>query len=201
MIFHKLSPLLKYYTIYYSNKYCYCQVKNNQKCYNSNMVSVGERLKELRIEYGVTQKELGEIVNTTKMGVSHWENGHSEPSITQLISLAKKQEEIFTLNAEEPIVLAKNDYCLRLLQRIRDEAHRFAVLYHRNLRSKHLYSELEQIPNVGKKTRQILINAFESLSAIRNATIEELEAVSGLNSIVARSVYEFYKEKREKNEI
>ena len=84
---------------------------------------------------------------------------------------------------------------------MRDEAHRFAVLYHRNLRSKHLYSELEQIPNVGKKTRQILINAFESLSAIRNATIEELEAVSGLNRLVARSVYEFYKEKREKNEI
>ena len=47
----------------------------------------------------------------------------------------------------------------------------------------------------------ILINAFESLSAIRNATIEELEAVSGLNRLVARSVYEFYKEKREKNEI
>jgi excinuclease ABC subunit C len=84
---------------------------------------------------------------------------------------------------------------------VRDEAHRFAVIYHRNLRSKNLYSELERIPNIGKKTRQILISAFESLDAIRNATLEELESVSGLNKRAVRSVYDYYKARREQGEI
>ena len=53
------------------------------------MVKFKERLKELRIEYNLSQKSLGEIVNTSKMGVSHWESGHSEPSITQLVLLAR----------------------------------------------------------------------------------------------------------------
>lgn len=118
-----------------------------------------------------------------------------------LISLAKKEEEVFVPDKDEPIILSRDDNALKLLQRVRDEAHRFAVLYHRNLRSKNLYSELEQIPNIGKKTRQILISAFSSLDAIRNATMEELEAVSGLNKRAARSVYDFYKARREQREV
>lgn len=118
-----------------------------------------------------------------------------------VISLAKKEEEVFTPYQTEPITLARDDNALKLLQRVRDEAHRFAVSYHRNLRSKSLFSELENIPNIGKKTRMILISAFENLDAIRNATIEELEAVSGLNKRAVRSVYDYYKGRREQSEV
>lgn len=118
-----------------------------------------------------------------------------------VISLAKKEEEVFVPYKDEPIILSRDDNALKLLQRVRDEAHRFAVIYHRNLRSKNLYSELERIPNIGKKTRQILISAFESLDAIRNATLEELESVSGLNKRAVRSVYDYYKARREQGEI
>lgn len=114
-----------------------------------------------------------------------------------IISLAKQEEEIFTLFSSEPIILSRNDDVLKLLQRLRDESHRFAITYHRNLRAKSLYSELEKIPNVGKKTRKIIISAFDSLQAIRNATEEELLAIKGINKRVARSICEYYKEKKD----
>lgn len=60
----------------------------NKIGYNLIMITFKERLKELRIEKGVTQQELGKILNATKMAVSHWESGHSEPSISQLIILS-----------------------------------------------------------------------------------------------------------------
>ena len=114
-----------------------------------------------------------------------------------IISLAKQEEEIFTLFSSEPIILSRNDDVLKLLQRLRDESHRFAITYHRNLRAKSLYSELEKIPNVGKKTRKIIISAFDSLLSIRNATEEELLKIKGINKRVARSICEYYKEKKD----
>ena len=68
------------------------------------MIKFGERLKELRIERGVTQEEVGKIVNTSKMAVSHWEKGHSEPSIAQLILLT----EYFGVSAD--YLIGKNDF-------------------------------------------------------------------------------------------
>ena len=76
------------YTYYYSNNFCYCQVLRNKIGYNLGMVTFKERLKELRTEKGVSQQELGKILNATKMAISHWESGHSEPSISQLIILS-----------------------------------------------------------------------------------------------------------------
>ena len=67
----------------YSNNYCYCQVKSNEKCYNFCMVYFKDRLRELRIERGVTQEEVGKAVNTSKMAVSHWEKGHSTEVLVQ----------------------------------------------------------------------------------------------------------------------
>lgn len=71
------------------NNFCYSQVFCNNKCYNFIMIGFKERLKELRTERNISQQELGEIVNVSKMAVSHWEKGHSEPSISQLIILAE----------------------------------------------------------------------------------------------------------------
>ena len=68
------------------------------------MIKFGDRLKELRIERGVTQEEVGKIVNTSKMAVSHWEKGHSEPSIAQLILLT----EYFCVSAD--YLIGKKDF-------------------------------------------------------------------------------------------
>lgn len=68
------------------------------------MIKFGDRLKELRIERGITQEEVGKVVNTSKMAVSHWEKGHSEPSIAQLILLT----EYFGVSAD--YLIGKNDF-------------------------------------------------------------------------------------------
>lgn len=114
-----------------------------------------------------------------------------------MISLAKREEEIFTPYSPEPIVLKKDDFALRLLQRIRDEAHRFAITYHRGLRSKRYFSELDDIEGVGPKKRALLLKAFESFDDIRGASAETLAAVEGIDARTARNIYEyFHKEKR-----
>jgi excinuclease ABC subunit C len=96
------------------------------------------------------------------------------------IGLAKREELIFTRDHDEPIALGKSDPALLLLQRIRDEAHRFAITFHRASRAKRtLGSELDAIPGVGVRKRNALLRRFGSLAGVRRATREELEAEVG----------------------
>jgi excinuclease ABC subunit C len=96
------------------------------------------------------------------------------------IGLAKKEELVFTRDSEEPIALDPHGAALRLLQRIRDEAHRFAVTFHRQSRSKRdLRSELDAVPGIGLRRRKTLLTAFGSLAGVRRATREELARVVG----------------------
>lgn len=105
-----------------------------------------------------------------------------------IISIAKREEEIFKLGENVPYIFADNDESLRILQRLRDEAHRFGVTYHRTLRSKRvLKSELDDILGVGKIRKEKLIKRFGSVKKIREATIEELAEVVPLS--VAEEVY------------
>ena len=98
-----------------------------------------------------------------------------------LIALAEREEEIFVLDKSQPVILQKNDYCLQMLQRIRDEAHRFAINYHRSLRGKRaLSSVLDKIKGLGKVKSQALIMAFKDLSGIISASKEELMSVNGI---------------------
>jgi excinuclease ABC subunit C len=91
-----------------------------------------------------------------------------------------KREELLVLRDREPVALAPNDPALLLVQRIRDEAHRFAVTFHRKARSmRDLRSELDDVPGVGPRRRRALLRAFGSLSAVRRATREELSSVVG----------------------
>ena len=99
----------------------------------------------------------------------------------KFISLAKKEEEIYTLNKTQPLVLSKTSDTLRLLQQLRDEAHRFALLYQVVLRKQQIKSNLEKIPGVGAATRRKLIKAFGSLTAIKQVSIKEINAVVGGN--------------------
>jgi excinuclease ABC subunit C len=106
-------------------------------------------------------------------------------------SLAKQQEEIFQPGAPASILLPRGSESLHLVQRIRDEAHRFAVGYHRLLRDKNgLKSRLEEIATIGPKRRQALLKRFGSLDAIRAATVGELAAVPGMNTEAARRLKE-----------
>ena len=110
-----------------------------------------------------------------------------------VISLAEKNEEIYMENQDEPIVIPKNSLALQLLQRIRDEAHRFAITYHRSLRGKDsIRSILEDIPNIGPARRRALLKHFGSIEAIRRASFEELIKVDGMNSSAALSIMEYF---------
>ncbi len=107
------------------------------------------------------------------------------------IGLAKQQEEVFLSGRSKPLLLPRDSEGLYLLQRIRDEAHRFAIQYHRKLRKKKgLTSALDEIPGIGPKRRQALLKHFGSVDAIREASVEELAVVPGMNWEVAARVKE-----------
>jgi len=102
------------------------------------------------------------------------------------VGIAKKEELIFTRDRQEPLALAENDPALLLVQRIRDEAHRFAVTFHRKARSmRDLRSELDSIPGIGANRRRALLTTFGSLAGVRRATREELASVVGARAAAA----------------
>ncbi len=106
-------------------------------------------------------------------------------------SLAKREEEVFLPGRVDPIVLPRDSSGLKLLQRIRDEAHRFALRHHRAVRgAKIRVSFLDQLKGVGDARKRALLNFFGSPEAVRQATLEELEAVPGLPRSIAGSIYE-----------
>lgn len=109
-----------------------------------------------------------------------------------MISLAKREEEIYTVGADTPIRLPKSNLALRMLQRIRDEAHRFAITFHRSLRNRHLISELEQIEGIGPAKRKALLQRFHSREEIREATREELMQTPGISRKLADTILEFF---------
>lgn len=110
-----------------------------------------------------------------------------------LISLAEKNEEIYKPHRSEPLALPRRDEGLRLLQRLRDEAHRFAVEYNRQRRTRRMTSSaLDHIEGVGPQRRRALLKEFGSVNGIREASLPELAAVPGMNQTVARRVYEYF---------
>jgi excinuclease ABC subunit C len=108
-----------------------------------------------------------------------------------VFGLAKQEEEIFVPGREAPIRLSRDSQGLHLVQRVRDEAHRFAITAHRRAREKlGLASTLESVPGIGPKRRRALLKAFGSLDGIRDASQEELAAVPGMTQEIARRVKE-----------
>lgn len=106
------------------------------------------------------------------------------------IGLAEKEELIYLPDRKEPIALGRDDPALQLLQRIRDEAHRFAISYHRTLRGKQqLYSRLDEVKGVGDKRKRALFDRFVTVDALQNASVEELSAVPGMTAATAKAVY------------
>jgi excinuclease ABC subunit C len=105
--------------------------------------------------------------------------------------LAKQHEELFVKDVSEPIVLPRTSQALYLVQRIRDEAHRFAITYHRNVRSKvGIRSALDGVPGIGPKRRQALLRKFGSVSRIREASADDIAATPGFTRALAEKVRE-----------
>ena len=114
------------------------------------------------------------------------------PSIP-LIGLAKREEEIFLDGEAAPLELPRSSEALKFLQRMRDEAHRFAIEYHRKLRSIRLErSELDEIPGIGEMRKILLLHEFGSVEALRKATTEDIASVSGIGGTIAGKVYEHF---------
>lgn len=115
--------------------------------------------------------------------------GHTTP----VIGLAKQFELIFVEGTSEPVELPRHSQALYLMQRIRDEAHRFAITYHRKLRGKrNLVSVLDHVEGIGHKRRKALWTHFGTLEKIKAATVEELTAVPGMSRPSAQAVYNFF---------
>lgn len=126
--------------------------------------------------------QLNEALDAMKMA------GESVPAA----GLAKEFEEIYTPGASDPIRLPRHSGALRLLQRIRDEAHRFAVTYHRSLRGKKSKrSLLDDVPGIGEKRRKELLKHFGSLERMRQAGLEDLAKAPSMNRKAAEMLYAF----------
>ena len=111
-----------------------------------------------------------------------------------VVGLAKREEEIFIPHQSTSILLDRDSAALHLIQRIRDEAHRFAITFHRKLRGKrNLVSVLDHVEGIGPKRRQALWKAFKTLDAMKAASMEELAAVEGMNSTAAQTLYDFFR--------
>jgi len=112
------------------------------------------------------------------------------------IGLAKRFEEIYLPGRSEPLILPKDSPALHLLQAVRDEAHRFAVEYHRKVRLKRSTSSvLDEIPGVGPKRKQVLLKHFGSLKRLKEASVEDIAAVPSIPRSLAQTIYtELHKE-------
>lgn len=110
-----------------------------------------------------------------------------------VVGLAKREEEIYKPHQSNPIWLKRGSAALHLVQRVRDETHRFGVTYHRNLRGKEqIRSKLDDVPGIGPAKRKALLTAFGGdINAIRDASLEQLTAVPGINKKVAGTIKEY----------
>jgi excinuclease ABC subunit C len=107
----------------------------------------------------------------------------------QIVSLAKREEEVFLPGSPEPLRLPRRSPSLRLLQRIRDEAHRFGLAYNRNRRrARTITSSLLEIPGIGAERRRRLLERFGSLAGVKSASPAEIAAVPGFSSAMANRI-------------
>ncbi len=110
-----------------------------------------------------------------------------------VIALAKRLDEVFLPGKSDSLMIPKSSATLKLLQRIRNEAHRFAIEYHRKLRKKRtIRSELDRIPGIGPTRRKILLSHFGSVEKIKQANVRELLQIEGISKRVAENIYNYF---------
>ncbi|HEX9912573.1 MAG TPA: excinuclease ABC subunit UvrC, partial [candidate division Zixibacteria bacterium] len=110
-----------------------------------------------------------------------------------VVGLAKRLDEVFLPGRKDSLMIPRTSPALRLLQRIRDEAHRFAITYHKKVRGKKIVlSEIDEIKGIGKKRKMALLSHFGSVERIRNASLEKLAEVEGISRKTAEVVYAYF---------
>ncbi len=110
-----------------------------------------------------------------------------------IVSLAKRAEEIFLPGRSDSVILARSSSALRLVTNVRDEAHRFAINFHRKRRSKRtLNSELEEIPGIGEQSKFLLLKALGSIEKIRESELDTLTSIKGIGPKTAEKIYDFF---------
>lgn len=110
-----------------------------------------------------------------------------------IIGLAKEFEEIYIPNTSRPIIIPKDNKALYLLQQVRDESHRFAITYHRKLRSKKITeSSLDNIPGIGQNRKKYILKELGSIDKVKEASIDQLTNIKSMNKKVAENVYNYY---------
>ena len=119
-----------------------------------------------------------------------------------VIGIAKKDEKIYTPYSTDPLYLPRNSKVLHLIEQVRDEAHRFAIKYHRKLRDrKSKASTLDKIKGIGPKRKRNLLKHFDGVKAIKDATIEELSQVDGINRKIAERIHKHFHKKDDRRTI
>lgn len=167
---------------------------------NNDFASLQEVLKRRLSKLGTSEQDKFPkpdliVIDGGKGQLSSVKEIFDELGITgiDLISLAKREEEIFTLYDKQSVRLEKSDYCLRMLQRLRDEAHRFAITFNRNLRGKRsLSSLLDEINGIGKVKKQLLMEKFGDIKGIMAAEERDFLTVSGIGEKQAKEIYEYF---------
>ena len=126
-----------------------------------------------------------------QLGVALHERDASELGRIPIVSLAKEYEQVYVEGSVRPVGLSPDAAGLRILQAVRDEAHRFAVSYHRSLRdTSAMGSLLDEVNGIGPRRKRSLLLAFESIEEIRGATVEDISNRAGIPLAVARQVKE-----------
>ncbi len=159
--------------------------------YRAHQEMMSRRLERMQTDADKFPKPQLMIIDGGKGQLSAVKEIFDKKGITgiDLIALAEREEEIYTLDSKQPVRLEKRDYCLKMLQRIRDEAHRFAITYHRTLRGKRaLSSVLDEIRGLGKVKKRALLDKFKDLGGIISATEQELKEVDGIGDKQAKLI-------------
>jgi excinuclease ABC subunit C len=151
-----------------------------------DLILVDGGIGQLNVLTGVLRELKMEGVPAAGLAKSRVEKGMTNEKVE------RSAERIFLPGRRNPLVLRQNSSPLLLLCRIRDEAHRFAITYHKKLRGREaLASSLSQVPGVGEKRLKELLRHFGSLARLDGASLEEISMVKGINGSVARGVWEF----------
>jgi excinuclease ABC subunit C len=157
-----------------------------------SMAEVVERYFKRRIEDGLPLPDLALIDGGKgQLGAAISAAARAGANDVTFASLAKREEEIYLVGRADPLRLPRTDDALRLLQRIRNEAHRFAITYNRKLRGKRtLFSELSTIPGIGPARQRALLEHFGSVRALRSATAQQIAEVPGFSDSLGRKIIE-----------
>ena len=152
------------------------------------------RFERLKADDGVFGKAPDLIVVDGGLGQLEYARQAMEESgvSVQLVSLAEKFEWVHTLGTNQPTILPRNSFALNLLVNIRDEAHRFAITYFRNLHNKNtIKSVLQEVEGIGEKRRVALYRHFKSMDNLKNATVDDIAKVKGMTKQTAQKLFDF----------